>query len=31
MTRIARPNLAAPMITFGLWMSAFAWIMIRFA
>ena len=31
MTRTASPNLAAPMITFGIWMTAFAWIMIRFA
>ena len=31
MTRTASPSLAAPMIMFGLWMTAFAWIMIRFA
>lgn len=31
MTRTARPNIAAPAITFGLWLAAFAWIMIRFA
>ena len=31
MTRTARPNIAAPAITFGLWLSAFVWIMIRFA
>ena len=26
-----RPNIAAPVITFGIWVSAFCWIMIRFA
>ncbi len=26
-----RQNLTAPVITFGVWISAFAWIMIRFA
>ncbi len=26
-----RPNIAAPAITFGIWVAAFAWIMIRFA
>jgi hypothetical protein len=26
-----RPNIAAPVITFGIWVSTFAWIMIRFA
>ena len=31
MTTTRRPNLTAPMIAFGLWVSAFAWIMIRFA
>ncbi len=31
MTRTAQQNLAAPVITFGVWLAAFAWIMIRFA
>lgn len=31
MTATRRQNLAAPMITFGLWITAFAWVMIRFA
>lgn len=31
MTAARRQNLAAPMMTFGLWVAAFAWIMIRFA
>ncbi len=31
MTATRRQNLTAPLITFGVWVSAFAWIMIRFA
>ena len=26
-----RTSIAAPAITFGIWVAAFAWIMIRFA
>ena len=31
MTATRRQNFAAPAIAFGIWVSAFAWIMIRFA
>jgi hypothetical protein len=31
MTATRRQNLVAPAVTFGLWMTTFAWIMIRFA
>lgn len=31
MHAVARRNIAAPAITFAVWVSAFAWIMIRFA
>lgn len=31
MTATARTNYTAPVMAFAVWVSAFAWIMIRFA
>ena len=31
MTATRRQNITAPVLTFAVWVSAFAWIMIRFA